>query len=113
MIYDELDLGTGALRIRAGGGHGGHNGLRSIAELAGLDFIRIRVGIGRPIVDGKPSRDPAQVAAYVLDDATGEEHRELDTVAKLAADAVECIITEGVDVAGSRYNRKAVQESAS
>lgn len=106
IIYDELDLATGALRIRAGGGHGGHKGLRSIGELAGLDFARVRVGIGRPIVDGKPSREPEHVAAYVLDDARGEEYEQLMEVCGLAADAVEAIISEGVDAAGSRYNRK-------
>lgn len=106
VIYDELDLGTGALRIRAGGGHGGHNGLKSIAELAGLDFARIRIGIGRPVVDGKPSRDPEHVAAYVLSDPDGEERRQLQETARHAADAVEAIITEGVDAAGSRFNRR-------
>jgi PTH1 family peptidyl-tRNA hydrolase len=106
VAYDELDLGTGALRIRAGGGHGGHNGLRSIASLAGLDFIRIRIGIGRPIVDGKPSRDPGYVADYVLSDATGQERRELEETAALAADAIEVILAEGVDLAGNRFNRR-------
>ncbi len=106
VIYDELDLGTGALRIREGGGHGGHNGLKSIAELAGLDFVRIRVGIGRPMVDGKPSREPEHVAAYVLADPGDDERQALlETVAE-AADAVETIIREGADAAGSRHNRK-------
>lgn len=106
VAYDELDLGTGALRIRAGGGHGGHNGLRSIAEQSALDFIRIRIGIGRPIIDGRPSRDPDHVAAYVLSDPGGEERRILEETARRAADAVETIIREGVDIAGNRFNRK-------
>jgi peptidyl-tRNA hydrolase, PTH1 family len=106
IIYDELDLPTGALRIRAGGGHGGHNGLRSIAEQAGLDFVRIRIGIGRPVVGGEPSRDPQHVADWVLNDAYGQERTLLEETAQLAAHAVETIIREGVDVAGNRYNRK-------
>lgn len=106
VVYDELDLGTGALRIREGGGHGGHNGLRSIAELAGLEFVRVRVGIGRPVVDGKPSRDPEQVASYVLDDPGPEERQELEAAVQRAADAVEVIMAEGVDAAGNRFNRK-------
>lgn len=106
VAYDELDLPTGALRIREGGGHGGHNGLRSIAALAGLDFIRMRIGIGRPVVNGTPSRHPDDVAAYVLSDATGEEKRVLMETASMAADAIETIIAEGVDAAGNRFNRR-------
>lgn len=106
VVYDELDMATGALRIREGGGHGGHNGLRSIAELVGLDFIRVRVGIGRPMVDGKPSRDPEHVAPYVLSDPQGEERRVLEEAARDAADAVELIVRDGVDAAGNAFNRK-------
>jgi peptidyl-tRNA hydrolase, PTH1 family len=106
VVYDELDLATGAIRVRAGGGHGGHNGLKSIAEQAGLNFVRIRIGIGRPIIDGKPSRDPDHVATYVLSDPGEAEHRVLDETARVAADAVETIIAEGVDSAGNRFNRR-------
>lgn len=106
IVYDELDLGTAALRIRVGGGTGGNNGLKSIGEQAGLDFIRVRIGIGRPVVDGKPTRDPDRVADWVLSDPTGEERRQLDETVKLAADAVETIIAEGPDIAGNRFNRK-------
>lgn len=106
VAYDELDLATGALRIRQGGGHGGHNGLRSIAAHAGLEFIRIRIGIGRPIVNGAPSRHPDDVAAYVLSDASGDERRVLMETVSLAVDAIEVIISDGVDVAGNRFNRR-------
>lgn len=107
VVYDELDLACGALRIRAGGGHGGHNGLRSIGQHAGLDFIRIRIGIGRPRdSSGEPTWDPEIVAGYVLGDPRGNERSNLEETARLAADAVETIVREGPDVAGSRFNRR-------
>jgi PTH1 family peptidyl-tRNA hydrolase len=106
VVYDELDMNAGALRVRAGGGHGGHNGLKSIGQTVGLEFIRVRVGIGRPLAGGQPSWEPEVVASWVLGNPSGEDRRVLDEAAKLAADAVEAIIREGPDVAGSRFNRK-------
>ena len=106
ILYDELDLNVGALQIRAGGGHGGHNGLKSIGQAEGLDFVRIRVGIGRPHINGEPTWDPEHVGPWVLGAPHGEDKRLLDEAVELAADAVECIMTDGVDVAGSRYNRR-------
>lgn len=106
VVYDDLDLPVGALRIRAGGGTGGHNGLKSIVAAVGAGFIRVRVGIGRPLVDGKPARDPETVADFVLSEPVGAEREELKTMASLAADAVEAIIAEGPDAAGSRFNRR-------
>jgi peptidyl-tRNA hydrolase, PTH1 family len=106
VIYDELDMATGALRVRAGGGHGGHNGLKSIGQHAGLDFVRIRIGIGRPIHNGEPTWEPEIIAEWVLSNPQGEDKRVLEETARLAADAVEAIITSGAEVAGNRYNRK-------
>jgi PTH1 family peptidyl-tRNA hydrolase len=106
VVYDELDLPTGAVRIRVGGGHGGNNGLKSIQGLAGPDFIRVRIGIDRPSVDGKPTRDPDYVVEWVLGDPSGEERRQLDGTVTYAADAVEAIIADGPDAAGSRFNRR-------
>jgi PTH1 family peptidyl-tRNA hydrolase len=106
VVYDDLDLEANALRVRAGGGHGGHNGLKSIAAHNGLDFLRVRIGIGRPQVNGKPTREPRHVSDWVLGQPSREEAREIDETVKLAADAVETIIAEGVDVAGSRFNRR-------
>lgn len=106
VVYDELDMNAGALRIRAAGGHGGHNGLRSIGEAAGLDFVRIRVGIGRPTLNGEPSWEPDVVMPWVLGNPHGEDKAALEQAAKDAADAVECIIREGVEAAGSKFNRK-------
>lgn len=106
VLYDELDLRAGALRVRAGGGHGGHNGLKSIGQAAGLEFIRIRVGIGRPEVNGEPTWDAEHVSSWVLGVPFGDDKRVLDGAVGLAADAVECIIAEGVGAAGNRFNRK-------
>ncbi len=106
VIYDELDMKAGALRVRAGGGHGGHNGLRSIGASAGLDFIRVRIGIGRPTLNGEPSWEPEVVAGWVLGNATGEDRAVLEEMTRIAADAVEAIVEEGAEAAGSRFNRK-------
>jgi PTH1 family peptidyl-tRNA hydrolase len=106
VVYDELDLGAGALRIRAGGGHGGHNGLKDVGAAIGFEFIRIRIGIGRPMLNGEPSWDPEVVAAWVLSAPSGEDRTVIEEAITLAADAVECILTEGVDVATSKFNRR-------
>ncbi len=106
VVYDELDMSVGSLRIRAGGGSGGHNGLKSIVTSVGAEFIRVRIGISRPMVDGEPSWEPEVVAAWVLGNPQGEDKRVLDEVARQAADAVEAVITEGAEAAGSRFNRK-------
>lgn len=106
VIYDELDLPSGRVRIKPNGGHGGHNGIRSIiATIGSSDFPRIRIGIGRPQVDGEPSWDPQIVANYVLSDATPSEIETLGTAVEAAAQAVEAIISEGLEAAMNRYNR--------
>ncbi len=106
VVYDELDLPAGALRIRAGGGHGGHNGLKSIGQAVGLDFVRVRIGIGRPLAGGEPSWDPGVVADWVLSNPHGEDRRVLEEAVRQAADAIEIIIQEGVDAAASRFTRR-------
>jgi PTH1 family peptidyl-tRNA hydrolase len=106
VIYDDLDLPAGRFRLKAKGGHGGHNGLRSIAAAIGsTDFPRIRIGIGRPHVAGEPTWDPKDVAPYVLGDPTGEDARILQGAVALTAEAVEALITDGVEAAMSRYNK--------
>jgi PTH1 family peptidyl-tRNA hydrolase len=106
VVYDDLDLPVGALRIRVGGGSGGHNGLKSIVQVAGAGFVRVRIGIGRPTVNGEPSWDPEVVAPWVLGNPQGEDRRLIEEAAKLAADAVEMVIAEGPEAAGSRFNRR-------
>ncbi|HSP54800.1 MAG TPA: aminoacyl-tRNA hydrolase [Dehalococcoidia bacterium] len=106
VVYDELDLPSGRMRIKPKGGHGGHNGIRSIAAaVASTDFIRIRVGIGRPHVGGEPTWDPEVVADYVLGDPAASEIETLRTAVTNASNAVEMIVTEGVEAAMNRYNK--------
>jgi PTH1 family peptidyl-tRNA hydrolase len=97
VIHDELDIDAGTIKIKFSGGHGGHNGLRDIISAIGNDYIRIRVGIGRP-----PGRMDA--ADYVLKDFSSTEKQELPTIIELAADAVEEIITKGLTEAQQRFH---------
>ena len=92
VIHDELDLEPETIKIKSSGGHGGHNGLRDIISAVGNDYIRIRVGIGRP----PGSMDAAD---FVLKDFNSTERAELPTSLELAADAVEAIITKGLSEA--------------
>lgn len=90
VVHDELDLPFQTLRVKSGGGEGGHNGVRSIsAALGSKDYLRVRIGIGRP-----PGRtDPA---AYVLRDFSAAERKELGVELERAADAVEMLIDSGL-----------------
>lgn len=100
IVHDELDLEPGVLRVKIGGGLAGHNGLRSIKEhLHTTDFIRLRMGIGRP-----PSK--AAGAKYVLRKPTSAAKAELDVMIEAAADAIESVIVDGVDEAMNRVNRR-------
>ena len=98
VVHDELDLPYGTIRLKIGGGHAGHNGLRSLVELLGTrDFVRCRVGIGRP------SR--GDVSDYVLSDfAAGIERAELPDVVDRAAAAVALAILEGPRKAMNKVN---------
>ncbi len=106
VIYDELDLPAGRIRIRNQGSHGGYGGLKSIiATLGSSAFPRIRIGIGRPHVDGEPTWEPEHVAGYVLSDPDGHAARTLQEAVSRAAQAAELVVTEGVEAAMNRYNR--------
>ena len=98
VIFDDLDLPFGAIRLRADGGAGGHNGMRSIiSHLGGNQFPRLRVGIGRP-----PGRmDPA---AFVLQDFNREEETELPQVFNRAVQAIEAFIRDGITTAMNKFN---------
>ena len=98
VVHDELDLGFGVIRLKRGGGEGGHNGLRSITSSIGTrDYLRVRFGIGRP-----PGRqDPAD---YVLKRFGGAEAKELDLAVDLAADAVEALLADGLEPAQNRFH---------
>ncbi|HEV8573771.1 MAG TPA: aminoacyl-tRNA hydrolase [Dehalococcoidia bacterium] len=106
VLYDELDLPAGRLRLKAKGGTAGHNGLRSIAAALGsTDFPRLRIGIGRPHVDGEPVWDPDVVSVWVLSDPTPQDARTLQDAVKRAAQAVELVLSEGLEAAMNRYNK--------
>lgn len=98
VIHDELDIDFGRIRLKLGGGEGGHNGLRSIANAMGSkDFQRVRVGIGRP-----PGRkDPA---AFVLEPFSSTERTEVPTLCELAADATELLVEQGLEPAQNQVH---------
>lgn len=106
VVYDDLDLPLGRVRLRPNGTHGGHRGMRSIVDAIGSqDFPRIRIGIGRPRVAGEPTWEPDAVAAYVLAPMTAEERRILEEAATTAAEAVLYLLEEGIEAAMNRFNR--------
>ncbi|GAB3680799.1 aminoacyl-tRNA hydrolase [Angustibacter aerolatus] len=98
VVHDELDIAAGELRVKLGGGEGGHNGLRSISRSLGTkDYLRVRVGIGRP-----PGRqDPAD---FVLKDFSSVERKELPILLEDAADAAEQLATEGLLATQQRWH---------
>ena len=98
VVHDDVDLEPGRLQARLGGGLAGHNGLRSIAEVLGTqDFLRLRIGVGRP---ARGDRRP--VANYVL--SAFEPEVDVDALVSRAADAVEAMARDGLEAAQSRYN---------
>jgi PTH1 family peptidyl-tRNA hydrolase len=105
VIYDELDLPAGRVRLRPRGSHGGHNGMRSIVASTGSqEFPRIRIGIGRPQVGGEPTWDPEHVAAWVLGPPGPSDRTTLEAAADRAAEAVEIMLRDGVEPAMQQVN---------
>jgi PTH1 family peptidyl-tRNA hydrolase len=101
VAHDELDIPFADVRLKIGGGEGGHNGLRDISRALGTkDYVRVRVGVGRP-----PGRMDA--ADFVLHDFSATERKDLDWLVDRAADAVEAVVVEGLDRAQLRYHTKA------
>ncbi|MCW2622919.1 MAG: peptidyl-tRNA hydrolase [Frankiales bacterium] len=98
VVHDELDIDVGQLRLKRGGGHGGHNGLRSLdSALGSKDYLRVRFGIGRP-----PGRqDPAD---FVLKDFSAAERKELAFELDRAADAVEALLTGPLEAAQNTFH---------
>jgi PTH1 family peptidyl-tRNA hydrolase len=100
VVHDEGDFDLGRMQARLGGGLAGHNGLRSIAQhLRTQDFLRLRVGVGRP-----ERGDPRPLADYVLSDF--EPHDDVEGIVARAADAVETVVAEGLEAAQRRVNEK-------
>ena len=105
LVYDEVDLPNGRVRIRPGGGDGGQKGMRSIGQVIGsLDFPRVRIGIGRPLLNGEPSWDPELVGDYVLHDPSSDDILALAQAEEKATDAVIAILRDGVEAAMNRFN---------
>ncbi|MEI9950984.1 MAG: aminoacyl-tRNA hydrolase [Pseudomonadota bacterium] len=105
VVHDELDIPFGELRIKSGGGDGGHRGLRSIsAELADPNYGRLRVGIGRP-----PAHFQGDVADFVLQAFALEERSELPRVLVRTCEAIESVITDGLDRTMNRTNQRIVR----
>lgn len=102
VVLDDVDLPPGRLRIRPGGGGGGHRGLTHVIERLGRsDFARLRFGVGRP-------PPPLDTADYVLEPFAPDEHRAVEARVAEAADAVALLLREGVRLAMNRYNPDAV-----
>jgi peptidyl-tRNA hydrolase, PTH1 family len=97
VVHDEVDLPFGQVRVKAGGGHGGHNGLRDLVQHFSAAFLRVRVGVGRP-PEGWDTAD------YVLGKWTSAEQLALPAVVDAAADAVEAVIQDGAAAAMNRFN---------
>lgn len=105
-VHDDMDLPFGDVRVKVGGGHGGHNGLRDLhAKLGGDGYVRVRVGVSRP----PEGWDPAD---YVLGRWSDQESPRLEDVVGLAADAVEAVVRDGATTAMNRFNTRS-EKSAS
>lgn len=100
VVHDDIDLPFGVMKIRAGGGHGGHNGIRSIRDVLGCgDFLRVKIGVGRPGAGG-------DVAGHVLKSFSAEERQRLNTVLDNSVKAVEAILFRGVEMAMNEFNNR-------
>lgn len=100
VVHDEIDLAFGCLRIKVGGGHGGHNGLRSIGSALGESgYSRLRMGVGRPTAGG-------DVSSHVLSRFNTAERAQLGSCIEAAANALEDLIRYGVQAAMNRYNNR-------
>jgi PTH1 family peptidyl-tRNA hydrolase len=97
VVHDEIDFPPGRLAIKKGGGHGGHNGLRDIVtQLGSADFLRIRLGVGRPV--------HGEVADYVLSEFSADQQDAAEDLARRAAAALTCMMTDGVVMAMNKFN---------
>ncbi len=99
IIHDDIDLPFGTLRFKIGGGHGGHNGLRSIDSHIGKDYIRVRVGVGKP-------ENKGDVANYVLSNFSKDELNQLDSIIDHAIDAIDALKTDDIKEVQSKYTLK-------
>jgi PTH1 family peptidyl-tRNA hydrolase len=101
VIHDDLDLPFGALRFKAGGGHGGHNGLKSIDANITREYIRVRIGIGKP-------QNKGEVASYVLSNFAEDEQKCLQALVQKAADALEYLLEHSLEETRCKFSQKAI-----
>ncbi len=99
IIHDDIDLEFGTVKFKVGGGHGGHNGLRSIDSHIGRDYIRIRVGIGKPV-------DKNQVASFVLNNFSKEESKYLDSIISHVISSIDAIKHMTIEEVKSKFTLK-------
>lgn len=99
VIHDELDISFGKIRVKVNGGHGGHNGLRSVSSCVGTDYIRVRFGIGRPV------NEKEQVVNYVLAPFNSEQKKELPFLLQNSVDIVESILMRGAKETMNLYHK--------
>jgi len=104
VVYDDLDLPLGKIRLRQNGGSGGHKGMNSIISTLGSEeFPRIRVGIGRPQVEEQSISEDA-IVNYVLSDFSPQEAATIKPVIATVSEAIDCFLTQGIDTAMSKFN---------
>nr|HID59518.1 aminoacyl-tRNA hydrolase [Desulfobacterales bacterium] len=103
VVHDDMDLTFGKIKIKEKGGHGGHNGIRSLIEALGTGyFTRVRLGVGRPEVKG-------EVKSYVLDRFDRFQLSFLDDLISMACDAIETILQKGIKEAMNRFNGRVIE----
>ena len=102
VIHDDIDLPFGAVRFKRGGGHGGHNGLKSIDAMIGKEYLRVRVGVGKP-------ERKSQVADYVLHDFSEEEMQNLPTLIEHVATACKALQKYELNEVKSHYSLKSIE----
>jgi len=106
VVCDDLDLPLGKVRLRPGGGSGGHNGMKSIiSALGGEDFPRIKVGIGRPQTGGWDNANEDVIIRYVLGDFTPQEAKVIKPTIVTVAEAIDCFLSQGIEVAMNKFNK--------
>jgi len=102
VIHDDIDLPFGAVRFKKGGGHGGHNGLRSLDTHIGKEYIRVRIGVGKP-------EHKSQVADYVLHPFNGEEQKEIKRLVEHVSRACKALLCEDLNTVKSHYSLKSIE----
>ena len=101
VCHDDIDLPFGAVKIKKGGSSGGHNGLKSLDSFIGNDYIRVRIGIGRP-------EDKTKVVSYVLSDFDSWQKKHLEEIVEYAAKAAIALTEKSLDRVRSEYTKKGI-----